>query len=545
LLALSRAAKSIPIYQAGGDAVRQLVTDYRARMDDALRHGDLDLEVRPFELVLDGVVVYLERDRERSLAFLLFRDGIRRLTIRTSVPWDELVRLLEILLVRVATLRQQEDDTVTLLGKAGFGHVSIVAIDGFTEDQDDAYDFVGAQAEASDDPAQTALRTDVPRDWDLPGPPLLHPTPLVYRDLSDHSLALLRAETAAGTLPALTLQLARELLVVAASPVDPTTYADLVGILGEIRDHLLVEGELVFACRLAHLVREAPGAAEPLASVLAGYATDRTVRAFLRWAGTQPSLPTAALLRKHLDVLPGDHLGFLLDQAATTEDAGALQAACHVLAAYVPDRGDALLARLRDAPPLFANELVSLFAAAAPDRPLELAARIAHRDEPVLLARVERLLAEVTKPTDTDVAPLVALFRCTRPGVRIRAAQLLGRVGSAAAVAALRARVEDGADAGLEPAEAIALGDAIAAAGGEAETTLFEGWIRPAGFFQRLASTIPRTEAFAYAAVAGLAALDPVAHAPTIRWLARTARPALKEFCIRTLAAARKEPGRG
>ena len=34
-------------------------------------------------------VVYLERNRERSLAFRLFRDGVRRLTISPDVAWEE------------------------------------------------------------------------------------------------------------------------------------------------------------------------------------------------------------------------------------------------------------------------------------------------------------------------------------------------------------------------------------------------------------------------------------------------------------------------
>ena len=35
------------------------------------QYEEMDLEIRPFEMLRDGEVVYLERDRERSLAFVI------------------------------------------------------------------------------------------------------------------------------------------------------------------------------------------------------------------------------------------------------------------------------------------------------------------------------------------------------------------------------------------------------------------------------------------------------------------------------------------
>src|SRR5512136_798858 len=70
LRAISRTARSFLLYDPHNDAIRSFLEDLRARMEEALRAaGTLALEVRPFELVLNGEVVYLERDRERSLAF--------------------------------------------------------------------------------------------------------------------------------------------------------------------------------------------------------------------------------------------------------------------------------------------------------------------------------------------------------------------------------------------------------------------------------------------------------------------------------------------
>ena len=148
---------------------------YRTALADALKsHGVMMLSVRPFEMLRDGEVIYLERDRERSLAFRLFRDGVRKITIQPDAEWHEMLRLLEILSIRFTGIRQQEDDIVTLLMKAGFKSIDITAVEGFVPDNEEY---------CGDDPDAAAARDvrlarraeshiEVPRDWDMPLPDL-------------------------------------------------------------------------------------------------------------------------------------------------------------------------------------------------------------------------------------------------------------------------------------------------------------------------------------------------------------------------------------
>ena len=137
LRALSRAARSFLIYDTNNDAIRLFLEDYREAMETALLYGPVSLEIRPFELVMGNEVVYLDRNRERSLAFRMFRDGVRRLEIEPNVPWSELLKLLEILSVRYTGVRQNEDDIVTLLWKAGFQEIEIVAVEGFVPEEEE------------------------------------------------------------------------------------------------------------------------------------------------------------------------------------------------------------------------------------------------------------------------------------------------------------------------------------------------------------------------------------------------------------------------
>ena len=121
LRAIARTARSFLIYDTRNDAIRGFLADMQEKIYSALKqYGEMSLEIRPFEMVRGAEVVYLERDRDRSLAFRLFRDGVRRLTLSPDVAWEEILRLLEILSIRFTGVRQQEDDVVNLVAQIWF-----------------------------------------------------------------------------------------------------------------------------------------------------------------------------------------------------------------------------------------------------------------------------------------------------------------------------------------------------------------------------------------------------------------------------------------
>ncbi len=128
--ALGKAARALTLYDAGNALVRQFIGDYRAKGEAATAGGAVPLEVKPFEIHLGAEVVYREDDRERSLEFKLFRDGIRKLTFGRAVDGEELMRLLQILAVRFVGVRQAEDDIVTLLRKEEFRTITFYAVEG-------------------------------------------------------------------------------------------------------------------------------------------------------------------------------------------------------------------------------------------------------------------------------------------------------------------------------------------------------------------------------------------------------------------------------
>jgi len=292
LLALTRAARSFTLYDPANKVVRALIADYRDRFRAVLeQHGPLLLDVHPFELTLGREVVYLERDRERSLAFRLFRDGVRRLSFTAGTSWDELLRLLQILSIRYTGVRQQEDDLVTLLRKAGFDSIQVGAIEGFVPEE-----------EHQESPLDPELlrgareRYDPPPQWDQPLPPFPEAAPLVHRPVSDGLVARLRAEEADDTTAAQALRAVSELL----QELDPTDREAVLGFALEVREYLLVDARADLLVELARRVRATLGAATDASDVfLESWLDPRTLAVLLAAldpGSAEPPPPLAELL---------------------------------------------------------------------------------------------------------------------------------------------------------------------------------------------------------------------------------------------------------
>ena len=65
-------SRSFLIYDSRNEAIRGFL-QYQRTMSAALsEYGEMVLEIRPFEMVRGVEIVYLERDRERSLRFVFF-----------------------------------------------------------------------------------------------------------------------------------------------------------------------------------------------------------------------------------------------------------------------------------------------------------------------------------------------------------------------------------------------------------------------------------------------------------------------------------------
>ncbi len=551
LRAFSRAARAFALYDPKNQAIRRFLGDYQEKMRAALAaHGPVVLEVRPFALALGGDVVYEEEDRERSLAFRLFRDGVRRLTFAKSTEWDELLRLLEVLSVRFTGVRQQEDDVVTLLRKAGFRGIQVEAVEGFVPEEEDPEAPEGpAQPPAGDggdglDFDDAVLAPGAPFDFDLPLPPSPAPAGFAFREVPAKYLQALQAEESSDTLPDRAVRLCAEVLALASAPDDPLPSEAAVPIFCEVRDYLLADRRLVPLQRLVALLREGePEGADTFARVFEPLGTAETLELLLE---AVPATATEAPpeLGQLLAQVPGEHDEHLL-AVLGGDDERLKRIARSVVAVRARESGVDLVAKIREVPPAVGKELMEILLVAQPGRALEIARELAGTGEPDAQLQVVGLLARA--PAGEEVSKLLqGLLQSRGEEVRIGTIGLLVSRKEPRAFDLLAKQLQARAPQGMSNAEAAAFGEALARLSERTAVGLFGTWIKGGagggGLLGKLVEKKgPRVLQWAAASGLGVVALsDPE---PLLRELGGKADPELKEHCVAIVAARRHRGG--
>ena len=534
LRCFSKAARAFTLYEAQNEAVRRFLQEYREAMSSFLAdHGALELEVRPFELVLRGEVVHAEKDREKSLAGRLFRDGIRRLTIEPDAGWDEQLKLLEVVSVRFMGVRQQEEDVVTLLTRAAFRSIRFGAVSGLVASEKD------------DEPAAVRHRPPArafPADFDGPPPPILPPRQFGCFPIPPAALEAFQAEEAPEALPGNAVRMVRELL----DDVNLEEMKTLVPAVEEVRDFLLAELDVKHLRDLARVVAGQHGkAGEILGPSLKPLAAPYTLQKLLATVPHGEPAPDALIeLLDSLARYGADLFDPLFDRigAALAAGSAAVDPALETLATRAArGKKDRLLARLATAEPALAEVLLRFWRRVAPEPGAALEAGTRLLANPLLAARLAgvRLLDE--EFAAEAEAPLTALLQSDQPDARIAAAGVLAKHLVRRAFPAIAEAVVAQDGLGLEEREAEAMGAALGTLAPEEAFGLFEGWLHPApaGLLARLVGRKPR-RMLAWAAVAGLAQVPGEPTLALLREVAGQSDEELKRRCLKSIALWRR-----
>jgi len=540
LRALSKAARAFTLYDAQNEAVRRFLQDYRDALDGFLRaHGALGLEVRPFELALRGEVVHAEKDREKSLASRLYRDGIRRLTIQPGVTWEEELKLLEVLSVRFIGVRQQEEDVVTLLTRAAFRSISFASVAGLVGSAQDEPD------EAAPAPRRTARAFAA--DFDGPPPPVMPPRQFGYFEIPAGALEGFLAEETPDTLPGNAVRMVRELL----DDANQEEMKTLVPAVEEVRDFLLSELEIKHLRDLARVVAGQHGrAAATLGPALRPLAAPYTLQKLL--ATVPPGAEAPDALIELLDLLTSygaDLLDPLLDRIDVALASGAKKIdATLETAALRAARGkkERLLARLQTASPALV-EIVLRFLRSVDPGGLspEVARRLLESGEVAARLAGVRMLDEAGAGEAADSELLKAL-ESDAVEVRIAAAGALARHQAKKAFSVIQSHVLALDAVGIDEREAEAMGAALAALDPAQARELFAGWIRPpqaTGLLSRLVGRKVR-RMLAWTAAAGLVSVPGEETLALLRDASAQAQSQadddLKKRCLKSIALWRR-----
>jgi hypothetical protein len=468
LLAFTRSARSFTLYDPSNKVVRTLIGDYRDKLQKALASfGSLVLDVHPFELTLGREVVYLDKDRERSLSFRLFRDGVRRIGFEPGMTWEEMLRLLQILSIRYTGVRQQEDDLVTLLRKAAFDHVKVVAIEGFVPEEEFAEPPIGDLLRGATE------RYDAPAQWDLPLPPFPEAAPLRHRPVAAELLERLRSEEAEEAVPKEAVRAVAELLNAPGRP-------DLEAVLGfalEVREFLMVEQRVDQVAELGRMVRQALESTPEAAAVFLGAFLDtRTLGALVRaLPADREELPAPFL--ELLDAAPGETLGRLVDLLAEEGHGPRALLLRRLVVRGFQHAPEALVVRLRESRGETAVVLLRLLADVDAPAALRAAVEASTASDAAVQHEALRQLAGAAFNPETARA-LHHLVESRFEPVRVAALPVMASRGGARVFPALQAHAEKHA-AACSAAEADAVGQALVRAQAHSALALFGSWLKP------------------------------------------------------------------
>lgn len=534
VLALTRAARSFLLYDPANEAIRQFLAALRVAVEGYLATwGDLPLVVSPFELVVHGEIVYLDRDRERSLAFRLYRDGVRRITLESALTWQELLKLLEILSIRYTGVRQAEDDMVVLLWKAGFTHIQLEAVEGFVPEEEE-----GERAPLPSGKVG-GHHVDAPRDFDLPAPSLPVVGPVLRRELPIDELDQILAEDSTQALPELCVRLCAELVRAAADPVDPLPLREAVPQLREIRDFLLSEGLLGAVLDVVRMLRAAPlpvvADAHERDFLLASFGDERAIARILH---TVPRDATTAPpeLVELLDLLPGNHLKMVIKVLETERGEASRRVARSLIERFVPRHGLWILEYLGQAEPGIALELLRALAGADPQLGLQaVQAVLARPDIELQLEALHILEAAEAGPVLTRA--LLGLAAMPTEEVRVRALDLLGRRAIKGAFGPIAERVKREASSRLGNREAEAAGESLARCDGPRALELFREWLRPRGIF---GSVLPGHTTLQWVGVSGMVYISSDEAEILVKQVSERAGSELARHCTACLVKRRR-----
>jgi hypothetical protein len=135
---LSKAAKNYQMYLSNNRMFISSLDDLKSALDRFLEDNEvLTFVVKEFELLHRNVPVYTNTDKFQSVAFRMYRDGVRLLSFHRGIGRDELIALFEAL-TKCMEVDNLEEDFVTLLWEKDLESITYYEVNDFEADADQA-----------------------------------------------------------------------------------------------------------------------------------------------------------------------------------------------------------------------------------------------------------------------------------------------------------------------------------------------------------------------------------------------------------------------
>ena len=499
-IVLGKALRAFQLYDQNNPVRKRFVANLRESFEELWEEVEgLNLSVEEDRILLVGEEIYQSSSRSDSLAFLLYKDGIRDITFLPGVEGPEITKILGVL-QRAKMLKSAEaDDLLTMLWEQDLEFFQCRSVDQITEgavlptaqaeeDRAGLAQVLEGEAKAAEDEAGDQAGA-------AEGEP---PPPKIGQDFSP-TLYALDPDEKVQLQRALASEMSRDLRheVLAAlfdrleEPGYPDRKTEIIKIFRGLLPTLLSRGDVESAANILEELAAVRADPEILDEVrqkecdelLDDLSAPETLEELVRGLQDGTIDVPVEVLGRLLRFLRAGALPILL-LAAEQEEMPALKEtlrdAVHGIAEENPE---AVLSLLEDRDPVVTSGAVRLvgrmgIAEASP----KLAGLMNHPDAGVRLALIEtiQLLADVTTP-DTLIGALSDDDR----DVRVAAAGALAELGVETAASALEALVTGKEIRQADLTEKIAIFESYGVLGGSRATDVLNEILNKKGFLGR------------------------------------------------------------
>jgi HEAT repeat protein len=133
---LSKTAKNYQMYLSNNRMFISSLDSLKTTLDAFLEENDvLTFVVKEFELAHHDAIVYSNTDKYQSIAFRMYRDGIRLISFHHGITNDELLAFFEVL-TRCLEADKLEEDFVTLLWEKDLQAITYYEVNDFEDNYD-------------------------------------------------------------------------------------------------------------------------------------------------------------------------------------------------------------------------------------------------------------------------------------------------------------------------------------------------------------------------------------------------------------------------
>ena len=254
---LVKALRAVQLYLPNNPMYEQALKSVTAAFEEAWRvTTELPLDINDSEIRWEEDVVYSQPSKSESVAWMLYKDGVRGVKFFPGVEQDEIVRFL-VVVNRIRTLPPDaEDDLLTLLWQEEFKYLRYSAI----EAQDDDAGTIERTGEEEAPPAES-VRRDVQQEVADAAHNFVSVDDFdagLYR-LEPDEVAYLKSELAREYGQDLRPNVLAILFDIFEAQKDPEVRTEVIEIMDQFVPHLLAAGDptsVMYVLRESRVIRK-------------------------------------------------------------------------------------------------------------------------------------------------------------------------------------------------------------------------------------------------------------------------------------------------